>query len=218
VHVAVLLLGLFASVGCAEKRYRFSYPRVNRRVTAQFVASTTYSLPHSPAPEIALYNVLAESGTSRPGVVCYVPTEIELAYDESGPEVWKRTADDSSEYDMIATAAIDRDKYAALRSAISANTPNVSATLVPCECLLNSVDVPGTLSGVEIAVMSYFGTGGDLFWVIAMRVPNSMVEQVEELMRSPTGLLLPTKATLGGVNLTITPPFELRASVPVRYF
>jgi hypothetical protein len=202
--------------GCQPKFYRFSYPRENRPVSSSFVPSTEYSLPNSPAPEIALYNVAAESGRSRPGVVCFVATELDAAVDDSGPKVLKRESFGEVEYEIIATPTIDRDKFKKLFDAISRNTPGVTPTFVPCEFLLNSVDLPGTLSGVRASFSSYCSTAGDLFWFIRLRASVSLSKQLESFMKSPTGLLVPTKATLGGVNLPITPPFEVRVSAPVR--
>src|SRR5271163_2241387 len=109
--------------GCVPKVYRFSYPREDQPVSGSFVPSSDYLLPGSPAPEIALYNVTAGPGRNRMGVICYVATYLESAVDPSGPKVWKRRTIDAVEYEVIATPAIDRDKYKKLLEAIEANTP-----------------------------------------------------------------------------------------------
>jgi hypothetical protein len=185
-------------------------------VSSSFVPSTDFTLAGSPAPEIALYNVAAENGRSRPGVVCYVATRLEPAVDDSGPRVWKRTFVDEVEYEIIAKPVIDSDKYLKLHDAIASKMPGVSPTLIPCEFLLNSVDVPGTLSSVRVTISAYYNATGDIFWIIRLQAEQSMSRQLEDLMKSKTGLLLPATATLEGINLPMAPYLDVQASLPVR--
>jgi hypothetical protein len=209
---------LFACIsllsGCGTE-YRFAFPRENRPVCSSFIAQSEFKLAGSPAPEIALFNVVAEPGRSRPGVVAYVPTEIETATDPSGPKVWKHLHGCSVEFEIVAMPAIPREKFEQLRSALTAASPGVTPTLVPCEVLLNSVEIPGTLEGASVRFTPYYVASGDLFWIIRLRAPLRVANRLEDLMKSETGLILPCRATLKGVDLPIAPPIEIKASLPV---
>jgi hypothetical protein len=211
-----LLVACFAFFcGCATD-YRFTFPREDRPASSAFVASTEFSLRGSPAPEIALYNVAAEPGRSRPGVIGYVPTEIEVAGDAFGPQIWKHRHGCLVQYEIIVTPTIRRDKFEKLQAAITAATPGITPTLVPCAMILNSVEIPGTLDGVSCRFYPYYTASGDTFWVVRLAASSDLCSQIEALMRSDTGLLLPSRATLKGVNLPVAPPIEIKASVPVR--
>jgi hypothetical protein len=216
---AAYVFGAFATIvmtGCQLKLYRFEFPREARVASSTFTASTPLTLAHSPAPEIALYNVAGEDGRARPAVVCYVPTHFEVAIDVSGPKIWKHEIHDRIEYEIVSAPAIEREKYRALQGAISASLGGVDATLVPCELVINSMEVPGTLNGVRVDVSSFFNTAGDLFWVVHLYARKTLSEQIEDLMKSPTGLLVPTRATVQGINQPVAPPLEIKGSVLAR--
>lgn len=208
----VFLILIFS--GCLGD-YRFSYPRENRSVSSSFLANSDYILAASPAPEIALYNTAADNGRNRSGVVCYVPTQLESVVDAFGPKIWKHEFLNSVEYEVIVKPAIEADKFEALYAAISSANPGITPTLVPCEILLNAVDIPGTLDGVRIRFSSYYSAGGDLFWIVRLRATYPLAKQLEALMKSQTGLVIPTQATVQGVNLPIAPPIEIKAGLPV---
>jgi hypothetical protein len=57
---------------------------------------------------------------------------------------------------------------------------------------------------------------GDIFWMIRLSTDNSLSGQLEDLMKSETGRVVPTRATLAGVNLQISPLLEIKGSVLER--
>lgn len=199
-------------VGCSSspQTFRFSYPREDQPATNAFIAKD--SIP-SPVPQIALYTVRADNGLLRPGIVCYVATDIRPVADTAGPKVWKRVLGRTVEYEAVAAAVIDADKFKTIQDGLGATTPGQAATIVPCDLVINAIEIPGTFEHTRALASSYYRLSGDLLWIIRISADLSLAERIETLMGSNTGFLLPTKATLKGLNLQIAPPFSLRASV-----
>jgi hypothetical protein len=200
--------------GCHPHSYRFQYPRDEQAPTNAFLATTP--LPNPAAPEIGLFSVNSNTGLTRQGVVCFAPTDIRQASDPIGPKVWKWKFGGTVAYDVIATGVIDKEKFAAIQTDLNSHAAGKAITLVPCDILVNEVEMPGTLQGAHVFQTSYYRVSGDIIWTVRIVAPRTLQKQIEALMGSKTGLILPTKATLRGVEQPIAPPVTIQASVAER--
>src|ERR1700722_19501212 len=152
----IILIATIAVVlsGCHPRSYRFQYPRDEQAPTSAFLATTP--LPNPAAPEIGLFSVTSNTGLTRQGVVCFAPTDIRQASDPIGPKVWKWKVGGTSAYDGIATGVIDKEKFAAIQTDLNSHAAGKAITLVPCDILVNEVEMPGTLQGAHVFQTSYY--------------------------------------------------------------
>lgn len=211
--VSIVTIAAFLS-GCHPHSYRFQYPRNEQAPPNSFLA--TKPLLNPAAPEIGLFSVTSSAGLERQGVVCFAPTDIRQASDPIGPKVWKWRFGGTIAYDVIATGVIDKEKFTAIQSDLNSHAAGKVITLVPCDIMVNEVEMPGTLQGAHVYQTSYYRASGDILWTVRIVAPRSLEKQIEALMSSKTGLILPTKATLRGIEQPVSPPVTIQASVAER--